>query len=609
MAFNFNWSPLTADAGFYTKAQELLTSALNKSPKPPIIVDDILVNELNLGHVPPELEILEVGDLAEDRFRGIFKMSYNGDAFLTLKTKVQANPLNTYLLTRPTFASPKPLAAATGLTIPLQITLSDIKLSAFIVLVFSRQKGLTLVFRNDPLESLKVSSTFDSIPFVRDYLQKEIEGQLRILLMDELPAIIHRLSLRLWVPEYSAREDPKQTISDSPEDELIVDPFKSLPQDPVDSSGNVLNRSEIESLSLDSGIETQSLFSRKNLLHLATLTDSHRTLSLFTPSIRDVVFRAWAGSTERGEFTGSRTPSKTPLLSRTHSYAGSISTTYSFAENGLQGRPGLPRSGYSTQGLSMGAGRNSKAAGARKRKKRVVNLRRKVESGEIELISEDGSTITDSGSVTSDAASVFSAPPAASLDDQNLHPDPMTPPMSPNATVRTGKSVNRRPLVTPGQHFQASNYMPSARDGLVAVDGASSEAVVHESWNHSPAQSSRHVLSAQELEVLDATPRASMYLQESKDDLHPGSATAPIPYDARSSDTGSAMSSKPPLPNFLQFVMESCHGGSIAQQAWIMKVAGQLAKRYQEEEKEKEKEKKKGRLVSSERDAPPAYAQ
>lgn len=89
MAFNFNWSPLTADASFYKRARDLLTTALNKSPKPPIIVDDILVTEFNLGSVPPELEILEIGDLAEDRFRGIFKMTYSGDAFLTLKTRVQ----------------------------------------------------------------------------------------------------------------------------------------------------------------------------------------------------------------------------------------------------------------------------------------------------------------------------------------------------------------------------------------------------------------------------------------------------------------------------------------------------------------------------------------
>lgn len=97
MAFNFNWSPLTADAGFYERARDLLTTALNKSPKPPIIVDDIFVTELNLGSVPPDLEILEIGDLAEDRFRGIFKMCYSGDAFLTLATRVQVRLFQDFL--------------------------------------------------------------------------------------------------------------------------------------------------------------------------------------------------------------------------------------------------------------------------------------------------------------------------------------------------------------------------------------------------------------------------------------------------------------------------------------------------------------------------------
>ena len=101
MAFNFNWSPLTADAGFYKRARDLLTTALNKSPKPPIIVDDILVTEFNLGSVPPELEILEIGDLAEDRFRGIFKMCYSGDAYLTLRTKVQVCAAPVFFLSLP----------------------------------------------------------------------------------------------------------------------------------------------------------------------------------------------------------------------------------------------------------------------------------------------------------------------------------------------------------------------------------------------------------------------------------------------------------------------------------------------------------------------------
>ncbi|KAI0512679.1 mitochondrial distribution and morphology protein 34 [Xylaria bambusicola] len=398
MAFNFNWSPLAADAEFYKRAQELLTSALNKYPKPPIIVDDILVTELNLGSVPPDLEILEIGDLAEDRFRGIFKMCYSGDAFLTLRTRVQANPLNTYLSAKPTFTSPQPLAAAAGLTIPLSITLSEIKLSAFIILVFSKQKGLTLVFRNDPLESLKVSSTFDSIQFVRDYLQRTIEGQLRNLMMEELPAIIHKLSLRLWCPDQIPREE--EIVKDNDEDEAVVDPFANPPVEAVDSYGHVLDAAEIASLSLDSGSGAQSLFSQKNMLRLAALTDSHRTLSLFTPGIRHAMFRAWAGPTDRHD-TGVSTPMATPTMYRMPSAHGS-STIYTFTDASsvdqgtLPTRPSLVSVNSAASGLGLGAGKHSR--NLRKKKTRVVNLRRPRAGSETS--SDAGETVSDTVSVT-----------------------------------------------------------------------------------------------------------------------------------------------------------------------------------------------------------------
>ncbi|ROV88259.1 hypothetical protein VSDG_09026 [Cytospora chrysosperma] len=400
MAFNFNWSPLTADEDFYERARDLLTTALNKSPKPPIIVDDILVTELNLGSVPPDLEILEIGDLAEDRFRGIFKMCYSGDAFLTLKTRVQANPLNTYLHSKPDFTSPQPLAAASGLTIPLSLTLSDIKLSAFIILVFSKQKGLTIVFRNDPLESLKVSSTFDSIQFVRDYLQKTIEGKLRDLMMDELPAIIHRLSLRLWCPDQISREE-----EETPEaSELAVDPFASPPQDAVDAHGNLLDPTEISNLSLDGGPEIQTLFSQKNLIRLASLSDCNRTMSLFTPSLRNVVFRAWAGSQDKPETVSP--PLATPSLTKAHTFQGN-STTYTFSDTSsldqgyMPSRPSLVSLNSATTGLSLGAGRNSKSHASRKKKTRVVNLRRKTSEGVTESapVSDMSGSVTDTASV------------------------------------------------------------------------------------------------------------------------------------------------------------------------------------------------------------------
>lgn len=463
-----------------------------------------------------------------------------------------------------------------------------------------------MVFRNDPLESLKVSSTFDSIPFVRDHLQKEIEGQLRILLMDELPAIIHRLSLRLWVPEYAAREqDESAGLGTSPQ-EPAVDPLASPPQDAVDSSGNPLNPAEIASLSLDSGSET--LFSRKNLLRLATLTDSHRTLSLFTPPIRDVVFRAWAGPTERGEFTGLHAPGMTPALSRTQSNLGSVSTSYAFSDNSTPVRPTLQSSVSSMSGLALGVGRYSKVYGGRKRKKRVVNLRQRLSAEGTELFSEDGSTVTDSASVsesTSSAPSVFSPARPASSGSMPTDAEPVTPPMSPSATIRTGKTVDRRALHLP--------ELPSEEPDLKSSSQFVSFNHDRDEDSHLPSRSrsSGHTLHPRNqrlegsVEDLDATPRASMYL------LPQRGATAPSNDDALLAAIGSdnfgpsgaassTRASRPPIPNFLQFVNDPANGGSIAEQAWMMKMAGEVAKRYGEE-------REKGSFSVS-RDAPPAYA-
>lgn len=350
-----------------------------------------------------------------------------------LKTS-QANPLNTYLSTKPSFTSPQPLAAASGLTIPIQITLSDIRLSAFIILVFSKQKGLTLVFRNDPLESLKVSSTFDSIPFVRDYLQKEIEGQLRTLLMDEVPAIIHRLSLRLWVSEHRTRQEeelPRENSNPAVE-EKVIDPLTFPPADPVDLSGHVLDASLITSISLNSNSESHSLFSQKNLLRLGALAETQRTLSLATPNINDAVFRAWAGPTERGEH-GSNPP-VTPLrpqLSRGGSFVGNTSTTYTFSDTYGAGshlvRPSLPTLGSSTTGLNLGATRYGKAHGGRKRKHRIVNLRKRALAADDDLQSVSGEGSTVSGT-TSSAPSEFDAAIQATVDrDGELLTPPRTP--------------------------------------------------------------------------------------------------------------------------------------------------------------------------------------
>lgn len=90
------------------------------------------------------------------------------------------------------------LAAKQPLVVPMLLRLSHFKLSSYVVLVVSKQKGITIVFKTDPLQNVDISSTFDSIAVIQSFIQREIEGQLRQMFKEDLPSIIHRLSQQ-WV--------------------------------------------------------------------------------------------------------------------------------------------------------------------------------------------------------------------------------------------------------------------------------------------------------------------------------------------------------------------------------------------------------------------------
>ncbi|KAF2398101.1 hypothetical protein EJ06DRAFT_532466 [Trichodelitschia bisporula] len=558
MAFNFNWSPLMADT---SRAREMLTAALNKSPKPPIIVDDIVVTELNLGETPPDLEILEIGDLAEDRFRGIFKMTYAGDAFLTLKTRVQANPLNTYLSTKPSFASPEPLAAASGLTIPLQITLSEFRLSGFVILVFSKQKGITIVFRNDPVESLKVSSTFDSIPFVRDYLQREIEKQLRNLFMEDLPAILHRLSLRLWSPEYSELHD--QAAAKPKDDAIPVDPLASPPLDPVDWFGTSLEE-QMPEFSLDSSSERHATFSQKNMVRLASLAEANNTLSLFTPTIRDAVYRAWAAKNDRNHNSGTQTPAhlySLPSLSRMNSSLSSVSSR-SVADSDSNARS-TPSTSYSFHNAPRSRTHN------RKRKNRVINLRKPKEgdaSG-----AQSGSVSDTETATTTPEPSVF--PSAGSVTSEPVQ-----------STERAVTSVVE-PTVEGSSHREAAPEPATPRSSAKAPVLRSPQPLATVDTTRAPSQPPPAYTPSSH-QIFSPLSTSSLPYREklSRSSTSPGSPTRPT----RSPST----SAIPLLRNLSSaekggFSSGPAGGeavGGILEQAWMMKIAREVARKMKEEQ-------------------------
>jgi hypothetical protein len=75
-------------------------------------------------------------------------------------------------------------------------------------------------------------------------------------------------------------------------------------------------------------------------------------------------------------------------------------------------------------------------------------------------------------------------------------------------------------------------------------------------------------------------------------------------YSMASSGKAPTTTSSPALPNFLQFINDSNNNGSIAERAWMMNMASEMAKRYAEE-------REKGTFGTSREGSgspPPAYA-
>jgi mitochondrial distribution and morphology protein 34 len=352
-----------------------------------------------------------------------------------------------------------------------------------------------------------------------------------------------------------------QPTENPKERNVIVDPFASPPQDAVDAHGNVLGAEEISSLSLEGRSETHSLFSQKNLLRLAALNDSQRTLSLFTPSIREAVFRAWAGPSEKGDGSS---PSATPNLIRQHSAHGNSGTTYTFSDSGtensqLPSRPSLINLHSSTTGLSLGAGRHSRTHG-RKKKNRVVNLRKSKTTDDTP--SESGES-EESESATEPSIAGGSEPLIPTRIPEEPEEELITPPRSPNRvrfrpredSIDLGETP-RRPRLTPSRIAE--------QDSRTAVNMSTHDAL----------------MKAMDVPLATVEEKAPEQPQSTRPRPFAFSRTPSWTLPIEKSATSSCNSGIPYRPS--SPFIEAPSGG-IIEQAWMMKMAGELARRAQEE--------------------------
>ncbi|KAI5300200.1 hypothetical protein KEM56_002649 [Ascosphaera pollenicola] len=148
-----------------------------------------------------------------------------------------------------------------------------------------------------------------------------------------------------------------------------------------------------------------SLFSQKNLLRLAALADSQRTLSLFTPSVAEAAFRACASVNNPDSIADANASSSCTAAIAIPAASGSGLGLHGYSYGYGASSPALPLSrtvsqcqqllpdsastvgsyssrqsvsGWSGYGLNLGAGRHAhgKHGANKKKKRRVVDLRK-----------------------------------------------------------------------------------------------------------------------------------------------------------------------------------------------------------------------------------------
>lgn len=185
--FKIEWPSLPREV--VEQAREGLEKLLNaKPPSGDIVKGKIYVTKLSLGSVAPSLEILELPDVSDTSFKGLFQLGYAGDIEITLRTRIQLNTLaaNTRGYSAEARHTLGVLAADRPFTMPTVISVKDLRLNG-IVAVSVSGPSVSVSFKNDILESVAVESTFDEFASARAKFQRAIEGALRAALETAVP--------------------------------------------------------------------------------------------------------------------------------------------------------------------------------------------------------------------------------------------------------------------------------------------------------------------------------------------------------------------------------------------------------------------------------------
>eukprot|EP01132_Coremiostelium_polycephalum_P004773 gene4773-5953_t len=199
MSFKLTWGPFGEE--FYSNIKKELNKTLNSGGPIPNIADPLTVYDFNLGDTAPELTLLEVADASKEKFKFLFKVLYQGNGYLELRTKVQANPvyLGTSLsvskrekqfLSRMNFGT-----AGKPHIMPLSVMIKDIIFDGELSFTVINNKTMEAFFVTDPLKKVNICTSFDEFPAAANFVKQLVEAELRNFIMKEFPALVSTITV------------------------------------------------------------------------------------------------------------------------------------------------------------------------------------------------------------------------------------------------------------------------------------------------------------------------------------------------------------------------------------------------------------------------------
>lgn len=187
MSFLFNWLDLSV-----LDLKSSINSILSATTIPQL-PHKVSISSLSFGEKPPKFEVLDIIDLKEDKFKGLFKFNYDGELNVAFNTDYEANAIK--LIDFDSFTKPNFVLTDKSTVLPVEFKIKNIKIDAILTVVYNGR--VTVVFNDDPFIDLDIETSLDE--FLDDDLFEMIKQDtlnlVTEMLKQDLPEMLHSLTL------------------------------------------------------------------------------------------------------------------------------------------------------------------------------------------------------------------------------------------------------------------------------------------------------------------------------------------------------------------------------------------------------------------------------